>query len=128
MEVSFDLFPFPLGERVVRLGRRACIDFCVVFTGEGGLSITRVSASDWIAAETPGTKAKLCPRNGLWVRSLSLALFWETVGKRNRLDYISQRCVQSAVLIVNKSHRDTCISSFVLVSGTKGRGRRKGVF
>ncbi|XP_047551804.1 vegetative cell wall protein gp1-like [Lutra lutra] len=55
MEVSFDLSPFPLGERVVRLGRRACIDFCVVFTGEDGLSITRVSASDWIAAETPGT-------------------------------------------------------------------------
>lgn len=127
-ELSFDLSPSPLGDAVVRLGRRACIDFCVVFTGEDGLSITRVSASDWIAAETPGTLAKLCPRNGLWVRSLSLALFWETAGEMNRLDYISQRRLHSAVLIVNKSHRDTCISSFVLVSGTKGRGRRKGVF
>lgn len=43
------------------------------------------------------------------------------------MDYMSQKCVRSALLIVNKSHRDTCISSFVLVSGTKGRGRRKGV-
>lgn len=121
--------PSPLGNTVVRLGGRACIDFCVVFTGEDGVSITTASASDWIAAETPGTQAKLRPRNGLWVRSLNLPPFlWETAGRRNRLDYISQRCVESAVLIVNKSHRDTCISSFVLVSRTKGRGRRKGVF
>lgn len=44
------------------------------------------------------------------------------------MDYISQKAARGQVLIVNKSHRDTCISSFVLVSGTKGRGRRKGVF
>lgn len=55
---------------MVRLGGRACIDFCVVFTGEDGVSITRVSALDWTTAESPGTRAKLCPRNGLWVRSL----------------------------------------------------------
>lgn len=90
------------------------------------MSITRVSASDWIAAETAGTRAKLCPRNGLWVRSLGLAAFLlGTARRRNRLDYISQKRVHSTGLIVNKSHRDTCISSFVLVSGTKGRGRRK---
>lgn len=91
------------------------------------MSITEVRASDWIAAETPGTPAKRCPRNGLWVRSLGLAVFsLETARRSNGLDYISQKCVHGAVLIVNKSHRDTCISSFVLVSGTKRRGRRKG--
>lgn len=35
------------------------------------MSVTRTSASDWIAAETPGTNAKLCTRNGFWVCSLS---------------------------------------------------------
>lgn len=114
---------------MVRLGGRACIDFCVVFIGEDEVSITRVSASDWIAAETPGTQAKHCLRNGLWVRSLGLAVFLSEIARLgNGLDYISQKCVHGAVLIVNKSHRDTCISSFVLVSGTKRRGRRKGVF
>ena len=114
---------------MVRLGGRACVDFFVVFIGEDGVSITRVSAWDWIAAETPGNPAKHCPRNGLWVRSLGLAVFlFETARRRNELDYVSQKRVHGAVLIVNKSHRDTCISSFVLVSGTKRRGRRKGVF
>lgn len=63
-----------------------------------------------------------------FVVSALASYLWETARRRNRLDYISQRCVYSAVLIVNKSHRDTCISWFVLVSGTKGRRRRKGVF
>ena len=72
-ELPFDPFPFSLDDTVVRLGGRACVDFCVVFIGEDGMSITKISASDWIAAEALGTHAKLCPRNGLWVRSLSLA-------------------------------------------------------
>lgn len=44
-----------------RLGGRTCIDFSVVLTGEGGVSIIRVRASDWIAAETPGPKPNLVP-------------------------------------------------------------------
>ncbi|XP_054582624.1 uncharacterized protein LOC129151520 isoform X2 [Eptesicus fuscus] len=71
-ELPFNLSPFPLGDTLACLGGRACIDFCVVFTGGNGMSVTRMSASDWIAAETPGTNAKLCTRNGFWVCSLSL--------------------------------------------------------